>query len=94
MVRPSTWLAATLLAVLLACGTTARPPTDPVVGLIESIDGSRMILVTSDGDRFSFLIEDPSVPLDHLKVHRDDRLPVSVDWDGSGQLLAVKIEDA
>jgi hypothetical protein len=101
-VRPVISLA---LVVVVACGSTAEPPSSPdqVTGLITSIgrggDGSIESFTVDQGGRTYEIRIDPGrdygFDLEHLEVHRVDRLPVRVRLtERQGTLLATEILDA
>ncbi|HEX9711179.1 MAG TPA: hypothetical protein VGB52_01325 [Actinomycetota bacterium] len=95
MVRLRSLMVASLLTLAFGCsGGAARPPADPIQGLIVSIEGMTMTVEIGGGERYSFTISDPTVPLEHLREHMVQRLPVSVDWDGTDELVARVIADA
>jgi hypothetical protein len=84
-----------VLCVLIpACARESVPP-NPVEGLITAIEGDRLSLESTNGDTYGFVIADPTVPLNHLRVHQRDRLPVHIVWvDGNGARRATSITDA
>jgi hypothetical protein len=93
------------LAVVVACGATGEPPSSPdqVTGLITSIgrrgDGSIQSFTVDQGGRAYEIRIDPGrnygFDLEHLEVHRVDRLPVRVRLsERRGALFATEILDA
>lgn len=81
------------LALLLACSGGSLP--NPVDGLITKIDGNALTLRTEDGNEYAFRIADPTVGVDHLRVHQRDELPVRVTWsDRESTRVATTIADA
>ena len=93
-------MAGLVLLYLLSCGEPgggpADPrPTNPVQGLITSIDDTSLELRTDGGRSYRFRIADPTVPVKHLRVHLRDRLPVLITWRAEGDdLMATTIADA
>lgn len=92
------------LLFLLSCGPGADPstvelvpaePPNPVEGLITGIEGTTLELRTDDGHSYRFEIADETVPVQHLRVHQRDELPVLITWEREGDtLLATTIADA
>jgi hypothetical protein len=93
------------LAVVVACGATGERPASPdqVTGLITSIgrggDGSIQSFTVDQGGRAHEIRIDPGrnygFDLEHLEVHRVDRLPVRVRLtERRGELFATEILDA
>jgi hypothetical protein len=84
-----------LLVTAVACRSEAPEPPNPVEGMVVAIEGDDLTLATSEGDRYTFEIADPSVPVSHLHEHRLQRLPVRITWRREGErLLATRIADA
>lgn len=87
-------IAATLCVCCVSCGSST-PTTNPVVGLVASVDGDELVVKTDDGATYTFRNADSGVAVSHLRMHERDRLPVSVTWeDVDGTLEARIIGDA
>ena len=93
------------VAVVVACGSPADPASSPdqVTGLITSIgrgsDGSIESFTVDQGGRTYEIRIDPGrdygFDLEHLEVHRVDRLPVRIRLtERQGTLFATEILDA
>lgn len=87
-------LAGALAAAMLA-GCSSAGPANPIDGLITGIEGRTLTLRTVGGDTMEFEIADPTVPVDHLRVHQGQKLPVRITWTRRGErLVATTIADA
>jgi hypothetical protein len=73
-------VAATLSVVLLIACSKGKPP-NPVHGQIVNIKGQSLQLESDRGDKFWFDIDDPTVKVDHLRLHQQERLPVLITWE-------------
>lgn len=90
--------------VLCACsgagstGSADQQVTSPVTGLIVGLDGDTMVLEVGGrltGQQITFEVADPYLPPGHLQEHLDLRLPVRVQFERRGDVLAATvIEDA
>lgn len=80
-------------ARVAGCGGGGEPP-NPVDGLIEDLNGDRMTVATDEDRSYEFVIDDPRVPVAHLRVHMRDRLPVRITWRADdGRRRATTIAD-
>lgn len=88
--------AACLLSLLCACGGETSPePPNPVDGHIVAIFDGELTLVTRDNSSYVFTIADPTVPVEHLREHQREGLPVRITWHREGdRLVATTIADA
>jgi hypothetical protein len=98
-----TMATASVLLSLLACGpgepegsaAGESSPPNPVEGLITAIEGTTVELRAEDGRSYRFEIADPTVPVQHLRVHLRDELPVLITWRAEDDgLVATTIADA
>lgn len=87
-----------LVATLSACsksGPSPPDPSNPVTGLIVSVDDGELTLRTDQEEEYISTIEDPTVPVQHLREHQRARSPVRISWQQEGhRLLATTIADA
>ena len=81
--------AAAVALVLVACGGGV----DGYEGLVTEVTEDEITVDGPDGPR-TFTYEPGLVPLEHLEEHRDEELPVVVDWDEGAPSHATSIEDA
>ena len=85
--------------VLSGCdsGNSELPdPASPVTGLVTAVEGSTIeVRISGDtGRTLTFEVADPSVPMQHLDVHRSERLPVTVHFERrDGRLVATLVAD-
>lgn len=88
-----------LAAAVFAAGCSSAkkdppPPSNPLVGLIRSVNSETVVVMHSE-QPYSFVLGDPSVPVSHLEEHRDQKQPVSVMWEREkGRYVAVRVSDA
>lgn len=89
-------------AILVSgCSTENAGPPDPdspVTGLITAVKGS-IIEVATGGEKagrtLTFEVADPSVSMQHLDLHRSERLPVTVHFERrDNRLVATLVADA
>ncbi len=93
---------AVMVSVILVSGCSSgdSPPPDlasPVTGLITAVEGSTIdVRIGGEtGRTLTFEVADPSVPMQHLDVHRSERLPVTVHFERrDSRLVATLVADA
>jgi hypothetical protein len=82
-----------VLVLLASC--KAAPRQGVVDGTITAVSArSVTVRPLGDGARQTFVNDDHSVTVEHLRIHRDERLPVRVRWaTRDGRRAAVEIAD-